>query len=211
VTKFVKDWQEKLSDLSLYAGKIDGDFGPMTLTASMELIDAEELGGTKMSGIEQQEVAPDFSYSPPKRSVNELIWHCAATPEGRDFTVDQIDQWHRARGWSGIGYHFVVYRDGTIKRGRDNERTGAHVAGRNTGTIGSTYIGGVSSDGKTAKDTRTAEQRAAMIWLTKQIAADKRIKKISGHNEYAAKACPSFDVCSDELGNIPNFVWGNRK
>jgi len=145
-----------------------------------------------------------------KRSINELIWHCAATPEGKNFTVKDIDAWHKARGWSGIGYHYVVYRDGTIKAGRDIEKTGAHVEGRNNGTIGACYIGGLSRNGKAAKDTRTAAQRAAMLWLTKKLAATYGLARISGHNQYAQKACPSFDVRTDELGNIPGYKRGKK-
>lgn len=207
----IKGWQAQLYRLGLYDGKIDGIFGPKTLAASMELIDAEDLGGTPISKLPMAAPPDRFEYAPPKRKVSELIWHCSATPEGRDITVETIDQWHRDRGWSGIGYHFVVYLDGTIRAGRDLEKTGAHVAGRNTGTIGAVYVGGVSRDGKTAKDTRTPEQRAAMLWLTKAIAEDRRIKTISGHNQYAAKACPSFDVRTDELGNIPGFLRGKRR
>lgn len=207
----VQSWQTRLKELALYDGHIDGDFGPMSLAASMELLDAEDLGGTPMSGLPMEvDIPTEFDYRPPERNVFELIWHCAATPEGKDFTVEDIDRWHKDRGWSGIGYHFVVYRDGTIHAGRSNERTGAHVGGHNTGTIGLCYIGGVAADGKTAKDTRTPQQRRAMRALTIDIAKDPRITRISGHNEYAAKACPSFDVRSDELGNIPGFQKGKR-
>jgi N-acetylmuramoyl-L-alanine amidase len=144
-----------------------------------------------------------------KRPVTELIWHCAATPEGKDFTVKDIDAWHKARGWSKIGYHFVIYRDGTIKAGRPVDEVGAHVQNRNAGTIGACYIGGVDARGRNPKDTRTAAQRAAMLWLTKQLAATYGLKIISGHNQYnKGKACPSFDVRRDELGNIPGYVRG---
>lgn len=206
----VLEWQKILDDLYLYHGDLDGDFGPMTLAASMELLDAEDLGGTQMTGKPIETIRPQFAYRAPRRSVNELIWHCAATPEGRHFDVADINRWHKARGWSGIGYHFVVELDGTITAGRSNEKRGAHVGGRNTNTIGACYIGGVTADGKKAKDTRTAAQRASMLWLTREIAKDPRIKRISGHNQYAAKACPSFDVRSDELGNIAGFKRGIR-
>lgn len=125
------------------------------------------------------------------REINELIWHCTATPEGRVTTVAEIDQWHKARGWSGIGYHFVVYLDGTVHVGRPVANIGAHVEGHNTGTIGCVYVGGTDKQGK-PKDTRTAAQKTAMLELTKQLVAKYGIKKISGHYEYAAKACPCF-------------------
>jgi len=193
MNKYVKRWQE-------YIGvEADGIFGPNTLRVSKE----------KTLAPLKEAVASSYNYIRPKRNVNELIWHCTATPEGRDFTVAQIDQWHKQRGWSGIGYHIVVYRDGSIHAGRSVNRVGAHVRGRNRNTIGAVYVGGVDSRGK-AKDTRTAAQKKAMLELTKLITQDKRIKTISGHNQYAAKACPSFDVRKDELGNIPGFNKGKR-
>ncbi|RLQ88898.1 peptidoglycan recognition protein family protein [Notoacmeibacter ruber] len=131
------------------------------------------------------------------RPIKEIILHCTATPEGRPVTVAEIDAWHRARGWSGIGYHRVVHLDGTVEDGRPIEKIGAHVAGHNTGTVGLVYVGGVTKDGVTPKDTRTNAQKAS---LEKDIIALRDrfdIKKISGHNEYAAKACPSFDASAE--------------
>lgn len=137
------------------------------------------------------------------RFINEIIIHCTATPEGRHHTVADIRAWHKAQGWSDIGYHFVVYLDGSVHKGRPVEKVGAHVSGRNTGTIGVVYVGGVAKDGKTAKDTRTPAQKAALIKLCKDLIREyDTIKKVSGHNQYAAKACPSFDVRKDELGKL---------
>lgn len=85
--------------------------------------------------------------------------------------------------------------DGTVKPGRPEAELGAHVAGHNTGTIGVVCVGGVAADGKTAKDTRTPAQRAALLEHVRAlIARYPTIKKVTGHNQYAAKACPSFDV-----------------
>lgn len=139
------------------------------------------------------------------RPIDEIVWHCAATPEGKDFTVADIRAWHKQRGFSDIGYHYVVYRDGRIMLGRPVGQQGAHCAdsGKNARTIGCSYVGGVSADGKTPKDTRTPAQAASMLWLTKQLAAQHRgIRRVTGHNQYAAKACPSFDVRKDALGAL---------
>lgn len=128
------------------------------------------------------------------RKINELIWHCTATPEGREVSVKEIDQWHKQRGWSGIGYHKVVHLDGSVSEGRPESRVGAHVAGRNTGTIGYVYVGGVMKDGRTPKDTRTKAQKATMLRLTREAIARYKMKKVSGHRDYAATACPCFDA-----------------
>jgi N-acetylmuramoyl-L-alanine amidase len=137
------------------------------------------------------------------RPISEIIVHCAATPEGKDFTVGDIRAWHKQRGWNDIGYHYVVYRDGRVLPGRPVGQIGSHVAGHNTGTIGIAYVGGVNTDGRTAKDTRTDRQRSSLLWLVRELAAKhKGVRKVTGHNQYAAKACPSFDVRLDQLGAI---------
>lgn len=129
------------------------------------------------------------------RKLNEIIVHCAATREGQNYTVNQIRSWHKNRGWNDIGYHYVIYLDGSTHEGRPLGKTGAHVAGRNTGTVGICYVGGVKKDGKTPKDTRTPAQKLALEALIKKLMREyPTIKTISGHNQYAAKACPSFDA-----------------
>lgn len=91
------------------------------------------------------------------RRINDIILHCSATPEGKDFSVQDIDRWHREKGWDGIGYHYVVYRDGSVHVGRSIDKAGAHCVGHNAHSIGVCYIGGLARDGKTAKDTRTSQ------------------------------------------------------
>ena len=130
------------------------------------------------------------------RQINELIWHCTATPEGREVSVREIDTWHKARGWKGIGYHFVVHLDGTVENGRPIEEVGAHVEGHNTGTIGAVYVGGTDKNG-VAKDTRTEAQKKAMLKLSQELTERFKLKKITGHREYAAKACPCFDAFAE--------------
>lgn len=129
------------------------------------------------------------------RKLNEIIIHCSATEEGRDFTVEDIRRWHvQGNGWRDIGYHFVIYRDGTIHIGRPLEQVGAHTSGHNAYSIGICYVGGVAADRKTPKDTRTPQQREALVTLVRILKQAYGISKVSGHREYANKACPSFDV-----------------
>ena len=128
------------------------------------------------------------------RQINEIIVHCAATREGRDFTVEDITRWHKARGFATIGYHYVIYRDGSIHEGRPLEQIGAHCVGHNKHSIGICYIGGCASDGKTPKDTRTPEQKEALLALLRRLKARFPNATIHGHRDFAAKACPSFDA-----------------
>ena len=136
------------------------------------------------------------------RKINKIIIHCSATPEDKDYTVQQIRQWHttpkpKGNGWRDIGYHFVIYRDGSIHKGRPIEQIGAHTSGYNANSIGICYIGGCAADGKTPKDTRTEAQKAALIALCKELKASYPLATIHGHNEFANKACPSFIVKKD--------------
>lgn len=128
------------------------------------------------------------------RKITEIIIHCSATIEGKDYTVADIDHWHRARGFRKIGYHYVIYRDGSIHAGRPISETGAHCAGHNAHSIGICYIGGLAKDGRTPKDTRTPEQREAMRSLIKQLKQKFPEASIHGHREFAPKACPCFRV-----------------
>lgn len=131
------------------------------------------------------------------RKIDKIIIHCSATVEGRHFTVGDIDRWHKQNGWRGIGYHYVIYLDGSVWKGRDDAEIGAHVTGQNAHSIGICYIGGIDSSGK-AKDTRTDAQRAALITLVRDLKVQYPGATIHGHNEFANKACPSF-VVKDEL------------
>ena len=127
------------------------------------------------------------------RKLDRIILHCTATPEGRHVDVDTIRVWHKARGWSDVGYHFFIYIDGSVHAGRAVEKTGAHVAGHNATTIGVVYVGGTDAAGK-AKDTMNAAQETAFVNLVKHLRDEYGPLTLHGHNEYAAKACPSFKV-----------------
>lgn len=129
------------------------------------------------------------------RQIRELIWHCTATPEGREHTAKDIDDWHKARGWKGIGYHKVVHLDGRVSEGRPESQVGAHVENHNAGTIGYVYVGGTARESvKIPKDTRTAAQKRTMERLTREAIERYGITKVSGHSDYANKACPCFNA-----------------
>jgi len=130
------------------------------------------------------------------RKINKIILHCSATKEGQYFDVKDIDRWHKQNGWVGVGYHYVILLDGTIQVGRFESKVGAHVKGLNANSIGICYIGGIDANGN-PKDTRTPEQKKALINIVKELETRYPEASLHGHNEFVAKACPSFNVQSE--------------
>ncbi|MCL2567192.1 MAG: N-acetylmuramoyl-L-alanine amidase [Alphaproteobacteria bacterium] len=134
------------------------------------------------------------------KDFNEIILHCSATAENKYFDIKDIEIWHKQQGFKSAGYHYIILLDGTIQKGRPIAEVGAHCAdaGKNHSSIGICYIGGYAADGKTPKDTRTQGQKKAINTLLKNL-FDKypQLKVLSGHNRYAQKACPSFDVSKE--------------
>lgn len=184
----VKALQEKLNL------KADGIFGPLTEEA---VKDFQRSNGLEVDGIVGADTLSKLNLSLNKRNIKELIVHCSATPEGKDYSVDTIRQWHLQRGFSDIGYHYVIYRDGSIHIGRDESIIGAHCTGHNTDSIGVCYIGGCATDGKTPEDTRTTEQKQSLVKLLKELKTKYPQASIHSHRDFADKACPSFDATKE--------------
>lgn len=185
----------------------DGIFGSLTEEAVREFQKANKLiidGIVGPNTWNKLLVGWTSSLSNNLRKIKELIIHCSATPEGEDYTVDHIRQWHTAprpngNGWSDIGYHYIIYRDGSIHVGRDESVAGAHTTGHNTGSIGICYIGGcpprsIKDWDKKSKDTRTPQQKLALVKLLKELKKKYPGAKIYGHRDFAKKSCPSFNA-----------------
>ena len=135
------------------------------------------------------------------REINKIIVHCSATREGENFEVAEIRKWHLARGFSDIGYHFYIDLYGEIHKGRDIAKIGAHCKGHNRNSIGICYCGGVEADGKTPKDTRYDCQKESLISVLRTLKAMYPNAVIHSHNDFANKACPSFNA-TKEYENI---------
>jgi len=133
------------------------------------------------------------------RDIDKIIVHCSATREGQHIDMETIREWHTSSpcNWSDIGYHYVIYLDGTIVPGRPEERPGAHTKGENMKSIGVCYVGGVEEDGKTPKDTRTPEQKASLTALLLELKAVYCDAVVHGHRDFSNKACPSFDATEE--------------
>ena len=133
------------------------------------------------------------------RQLNKIILHCTATPARREVTVKDIRTWHTTkppygRGWSDIGYHYVIYQDGSIHQGRPFYKVGAHTLGQNHDSIGVAYVGGVDGRGE-PKDTMTKKQEQAFRDLVHMLRTlSPWPLAVKGHNDYSNKACPSFKI-----------------
>lgn len=137
------------------------------------------------------------------RKINKCIIHCSATPPTMSIDAETVRGWHvDGNGWSDIGYHFFIKRDGTIEVGRDIKKSGAHTKGHNRGSIGICYAGGVAVDRKTPEDNRTEAQKEALTLLCKALSEVFKGVTFHGHNEFSSKACPSFDVSKEKYGTF---------
>lgn len=171
----------------------DGIFGPITEEA---VKDFQKRNNLIADGIVGPSTWNELGIT-QSRYINEIIVHCSATPEGKDFTVSDIKKCHLERGFSDIGYHYIIYRDGTINKGRDKSKIGAHCTGHNSHSIGVCYIGGCAVDGKTPKDTRTEQQKISLLSLLRELKKKYPKATIYSHREFANKACPSFDATNE--------------
>lgn len=188
----------------------DGIVGPATLAKMFPAVAQSALGLKKS-----------------KRKITDIVVHCTATPEGKDYNVGDIRRIHiKDKGWADIGYHYVVRIDGTIEPGRDVNIIGAHVSGYNSHSIGVVYVGGVegtrdargrivaktdSRDKPIAKDTRTEAQKNALLRLLMDLKKLYPGAVIKGHRDYSPdknhngiiepkewiKSCPCFDAPSE--------------
>lgn len=129
----------------------------------------------------------DIVFVKPQRPVNRVFLHCSASDNPKHDNVETIDQWHKQRGWTGIGYHFYIDKAGKIHKGRDINIIPAAQAGHNNKTI-AICLGGLK------KENFTHKQKESLKALCKTI--DKEYDggvTFHGHREVSAKACPVYD------------------
>lgn len=176
---------------------VDGNFGPITEEAVREFQKKKGLTPDGIVGPATLALLIPARLKKSKRIINEIIIHCTATPEGRECSVEEIRRWHKARGFTDIGYHYVIHLDGRIENGRNVDIAGAHCTGHNANSIGVVYVGGCAKDGKTPKDTRTEAQKSALANLLLDLRKLYPRATIHGHRDFANKACPSFDATKE--------------
>lgn len=129
------------------------------------------------------------------RPINEIIIHCAATKPSMDIGADWIRKIHvQQNKWRDVGYHFIIRRNGAQEDGRPVDQIGAHCQGHNSGTIGICMVGGISETGRPENNFTPAQFESVQMLIGYLKEHYPTIVKLSGHNDYANKACPSFNV-----------------
>ena len=133
-----------------------------------------------------------------------LVIHCSAVKPDQTSSAAQIDTWHRKDNhWKfGIGYHYVIRRDGTIEPGRPEWMVGAHCLNHNAYSLGICYEGGLDIRGDPA-DTRTPAQKEALRWLLGQLHRAYPRAVILGHHDLdPQKDCPCIPDVAHEYADL---------
>lgn len=143
--------------------------------------------------------------------VHTIVLHYSATYPDQDIGVAEIDRWHRDRGFSRVGYHYVIRRDGRVEPGRREGEIGAHVRGHNTGTLGICLVGGLdrATGPDIGVDNRTEAQKRAAATLIRDILTRHPDAKVLGHRDLVATQCPGYDAAAwwAEVNAPPTGLW----
>lgn len=148
------------------------------------------------------------------RKINLIVIHCSATRVDKDYTPEQLERDHKARGFNSAGYNFYIRKNGEVVPMRPLELIPAHVTGYNKNSIGICYEGGLDADGN-PDDTRTDAQRSAIVELLLKLVVQFPDSRICGHRDLSpdlngdgkitpnewTKMCPCFDA-EEEYKNI---------
>lgn len=199
--------QTGLNGLGYDPGPIDGIFGPLTGGAGEAWLAAGGAAAPTPSPVPaamQPSTTSMIYQGAAQYPVHEIVVHCSATPadwkagDGLAAQVAEIRRWHvQDRGWRDIGYHWLIGREGGVLAGRPEDQIGAGVAGHNRGVIHVCLLGGLGSAATDRFSQHfTTAQDAKLRAVLQGIGMRTQVTKISGHNEYAAKACPGFTVAT---------------
>lgn len=196
----VLKWQTFLHSQGYKLGNLDADFGGKTDSATRlyqvnnGLIDDGLVGRNTIT----KAIEDGFkTVSIFVRDVNELIIHITASNDNA--TVEDIRKGHKDRGFTDIGYHYLVDRAGVVHPGRPEDTVGAHCAGMNAHTLGIAYIarGNDKKSNEPYGTYMTEPQRLSLEKLVAQKLKERKLDEydVSGHNDHnKGKACPCFRV-----------------
>ena len=139
------------------------------------------------------------------RTITLIIIHCSAVRPGQRSSADDIDRWHRARGWKGIGYHFVIRKDGTIEQGRPIWSQGAHAQGENYHTVGIHVCGNFEIAFPTNAQIESLSYLVG--WVAEKYDIECTNEGVVGHRDLMSTACPGqnlYDMLQDIRGKA---IW----
>lgn len=123
------------------------------------------------------------------RKVTQIVIHCSDSEDSLDIGRREIKDWHLQRGWSDIGYHYVIRRNGVVENGRTEQEIGAHVAGHNKNSIGICWVG---------RKHISKEQMKSLKALVQGLAHKYNLdvtEDVVGHYELDPnKSCPNLDM-----------------
>lgn len=123
-----------------------------------------------------------------QRHVTDMIVvHHTGNPTDDDLPAETIHRAHKANGWAGIGYHYVVRKDGTIERGRPHWTTGAHAEGENWHTIGIHVCGNFEKAEPTDKQIEALAMLIGTVAYTYGLPVDG--KHVVSHSDLMPTAC----------------------
>jgi len=129
-----------------------------------------------------------------------IVIHCSATPPSQDIGVEEIDQWHRRKGWNGCGYHLVIRRDGTIEFGEHLSCWGAHVYGHNSNSVGVCLVGGVDEEGRSECNFTEAQSNSLAECL-------RFLDMAYGHNNMSIVGHRDLSPDVDGDGEVDRSEW----
>lgn len=182
-----------------------GAAGAILLPLTVPLLSAEaawQTGGAAM-GIRVKETYLSFRSLSNREQTDVIILHHIGNTNA-DVSAATVHQWHLANGWAGIGYHYLIRKDGTIERGRPRDTVGAHCYGENWHSIGVNIVGNFETNEPTAAQIASAERLVAA--LCRLYGLRPSGETIKGHRDFNATACPGENL----YAMLPDVIAGVR-
>lgn len=151
----------------------------------------------------------DFGELTNRKATDKIVIHHVGGAN-RDFTAQEIHGWHKNQGWSGVGYHYVIRKDGTVERGRPHWTIGAHAEGENWHTIGINVAG----------DFDIGQPEQAQIEALSALCADicsayrLSTESIVGHRDVGQTSCPGknlYDLLQTIRGKVEWYLHNKER
>ena len=198
----VKSLQQALVTAG-HAIQVDGVMGVETYYAAVHAQNGTAAKGDDAQRKKTPENGSDSStirlipeFIQKSRLIDLIVVHSSATTPSQDIGVREIREWHLARGFRDVGYHYAIKRNGALEFGRKEREPGAHVKGHNARSIGICMVGGarLRNGNLVADNNFTMKQWSTLGQALRELKEKYPDAEIKGHRDLAATACPSFDV-----------------